>query len=66
MRYSFIVSGSVSQAVTTALPEMSSSAFPTGGTALFGPVKDEADALTMLALINGLGLAVVEMRRLPD
>jgi hypothetical protein len=45
---------------------LASTTFPTGGTALFGPIQDEADVFTMLARIVGLGLSVIEMRRLPD
>ena len=66
MRYEFIVTGSVPQDVKAELPEMTSTVYPTGGTALFGPIRDEADVLTMLARIHCLGLSVVEMRRLPD
>lgn len=66
MRYEFIVKGPVSGAVAAALPELASTTFPTGGTSLFGPVQDEADIMTMFARISGLGLTVVEMRRLPD
>ena len=66
MRYEFIVQGSVSDAVQAQLPELSSTRYPTGGTALFGPVQDEADVLTMFERISSLGLCVVETRRLPD
>jgi hypothetical protein len=66
MRYEFIVTGSVSEDVKAELPEMASTAYPTGGTALFGPIGDEADVLTILARINCLGLSVIEMRQLPD
>jgi len=66
MRYEFVVKGSVTGAVAAALPEMASTTFPTGGTSLFGPVQDEADVMTMFARISGLGLTVVEMRRLPE
>jgi hypothetical protein len=66
MRYEFIVKGPVPAASAAELPEMASTDYPTGGTALFGPVQDEADVMTMLARILGLGLSVIEMRRLPD
>ena len=66
MRYEFIVTGSVSEAIEVELPELTSTSYPTGGTALFGPVRDEADVLTMLSRITGLGLSVIEMRQLPD
>lgn len=66
MRYEFIVLGTVSDDAKAALPELSSGPFPTGGTVLFGPVRDEADVSSLLARISDLGLTVVEMRRLPD
>ena len=66
MRYEFIVTGSVSEAIEVELPELTSTSYPTGGTALFGPIRDEADVLTMLSRITGLGLCVIEMRQLPD
>ena len=66
MRYEFIVTGSVSEAIEAELPELTSTSYPTGGTALFGPIRDEADILTMLSRITGLGLSVIEMRQLPD
>ena len=45
---------------------MAATTSATGGTALFCPVPDAADVLTILARITGLGLCVIEMRRLPD
>ena len=66
MRYEFIIRGSLSEAVMAALPELSSTPYPTGGTVLFGPVQDEADVATLFARFADLGLSVVEMRRLPD
>ena len=66
MRYEFIVKGSISRAVEAALPDMSSAPYPTGGSVLFGPVRDDADVMTMFARICSLGLSVVEIRRLPD
>jgi hypothetical protein len=66
MRYEFIIRGSLSEDVMGALPELSSTPYPTGGTVLFGPVRDEADVATLLARFADLGLSVVEMRRLPD
>ena len=66
MRYQFIVVGPVSDVAAAELPDMASTTHPTGGIALFGPVQDESDALTMLGRIRGLGLSVIEMRRLPD
>ncbi len=66
MRYQFIVSGSVSDEAMAALPELRATPYPTGGTVLFGPVRDVADISTLLARIADLGLSVVEMRPLPD
>ena len=66
MRYEFIVTGSVWEAIEAELPELTSTSYPNGGTALFGPIRDEADVLTMLSRITGLGLCVIEMRQLPD
>ncbi|MDP3968848.1 MAG: hypothetical protein Q8Q02_11255 [Nocardioides sp.] len=66
MRYEFLVVGSISEAVLAALPGLSASTFPMGGTALFGPVRDEADVSSLLARFADLGISVVEVRRLPD
>ena len=66
MRYEFIVRDTVSDGVAAEVPELSSAAYPSGGTALYGPVQDEADVLTLLARLRDLGLSVVEIRRLPD
>ncbi|WP_345201634.1 hypothetical protein [Fodinibacter luteus] len=66
MRYQFIVVGSVPDTIAEQVPEMASAPFPPGGTALFGPVQDEADILTMLARLVSLGLSVIDMRPLPD
>ena len=66
MRYEFIVKDAVPGDVAVELPELRRTSYPTGGTSLFGPVRDEADVHTLLARINALGLSVVEMRRLPD
>ena len=66
MRYEFNIRGSVSDDVKAALPELSSTPYPTGGTVLFGPVQDESDVSSLLARFSDLGLSVVEMRRLPD
>jgi hypothetical protein len=66
MRYEFIVKDAVPGDVAAELPELRRNSYPTGGTSLFGPVRDEADVHTLLARLNALGLSVVEMRRLPD
>lgn len=66
MRYEFIVSGSVSDAALAALPGLRAAPYPTGGTVLFGPVRDASDVSSWLARFSDLGLTVVEMRPLPD
>lgn len=66
MRYEFIVTGKVSEVVLTELPELSATSAPAGGTALFGPVRDDADIATFLRRFADLGIRVVEMRQLPD
>ena len=66
MRYQFIVRGSVSEAVAEDLPEMTCTSYPTGGTSLHGPVRDEADISSVLARMLDHGLSVVELRSLPD
>jgi hypothetical protein len=66
LRYEFIVRGTVSDDLMAALPELSASPFPTGGTVLYGPVRDEADVSSLLARLSDLGLSVIEMRSLPD
>ena len=66
MRYEFIVKDCVTCDVADELPELRGTSYPTGGTSLFGPVRDEADVETLLARLTDLGLSVVEMRRLPD
>ena len=66
MRYEFIVKEAVRADVAAELPELCGTQYPTGGTSLFGPVRDEADVETLLARIIHLELSVVEVRRLPD
>lgn len=66
MRYEYIVGDVVSDEVAAELPEMAHCPFPTGGTSIFGPLRDESDVLTLLARITALGLTVLAVRRLPD
>ncbi len=66
MRYEFIVQGVVPDDVLLELPELAAAPYPTGGTALFGPVRDGADVMTILARLTSLGLHIVEVRALPD
>ena len=66
MRYDFVVRGSVPDDVAEDLPEMALARHATGGTSLYGPVRDEADVSTLLARILHHGLSVVEVHPLPD
>ena len=66
MRYGFIVKGQVPDEVVDDLPGMSRAHHPTGGTSLYGPVRDESDVLSLLARLRDHGLPVVEFRPLPD
>jgi hypothetical protein len=66
MRYEFVVAGSVNQDLAETLPELSVAPYPTGGSSLFGPVRDEADLARLLATLRQLGLSVVDVHRLPD
>lgn len=66
MRYQFIVKGPVPDDVAEDLPEMARTVHPTGGIALYGPVRDESDVSTILARILHHGLSVIEVRPLPD
>lgn len=65
-RYEFILRGSVSDTVLAAFPQLARATYPTGGTVLFGPVRDSSDVLSIMARIGDFGLCVVEMRQLPD
>ena len=56
MRYEFIVKDTVPGDVAVELPELCGTYYPTGGTSLFGPVRDEADVETLLARLGDLGL----------
>lgn len=66
MRYEFVVRDQVLPEVQAELPEFSSTPFPTGGTALCARTIDDSDLLSLVVRLEYLGLAVVEMRHLPD
>ena len=66
MRYAFIVRDRVPADVRAELPEFSSTPCPTGGTALCARPRDQSDLLSLVARLEHLGLAVIEMRHLPD
>jgi hypothetical protein len=66
VRYEFLIAGQVSDTVHAAFPELEAVAAPTGGTALYGPVRDASHLRGLLARFDELGVSVVEMRQLPD
>lgn len=66
VRYEFLVAGTVSEIVEAAFPELTVTRAPAGGTALYGPVEDDATVREILNRFEDLGLSVVEMRQLPD
>jgi hypothetical protein len=66
VRYEFLLDVGVSDTVIAAFPELKVIRSPGGGTAMFGPVRDEAELMGLLTRFANLGLKVVEMRRLPD
>ena len=57
MRYEFIVKDTVPGDVAVDLPELCGTAYPTGGTWLFGPVRDASDVETLVARLADLGLS---------
>ncbi|HKG52276.1 MAG TPA: hypothetical protein VKB14_17745 [Actinomycetales bacterium] len=67
VRYEFLIAVRLSETARAAFPELNTGAAPVGGgTALWGPVQDDADLAGFLARFANLGLTVVEMRQLPD
>jgi hypothetical protein len=66
MRYEFLIAGRVSDTVRAAFPDFAFAAGPAGGTVVYGPVRDRAELRGLLESLEDLGLAVVEMRKLPD
>jgi hypothetical protein len=66
VRYEFLMSGTVSDTVLSAFPELSAGKGPAGGTVLFGAVYDDAHLHGLLARFQAFGLTLLEMRRLPD
>jgi AAA+ superfamily predicted ATPase len=63
MRYAFVVRGAVSEIVEAALPEMTVTAHPVGGTVLVADTGD-ADLLAQVQRLGDLGLLIVEARLL--
>jgi hypothetical protein len=66
VRYEFLLSVSLSATARAAFPELEVGPGPTGGTSLWGPVRDDVHLAELLARFAYLGLTVVEMRQLPD
>lgn len=66
VRYEFLLAGRVSELVVAAFPELTVGISPGGGTALFGPVTDDAQLYGLLDRFQSFGLTVVELRQLPD
>ncbi|MGY1699404.1 hypothetical protein [Geodermatophilus sp. SYSU D00766] len=66
MRYEFLIPGRASESVVAAFPELLVGVGATGGTVLFGPVKDGAHLHGLLDRFQHLGLTIVELRQLPD
>ena len=66
MRYEFIVRDCLRSDGRAELPEFSSTPSPTGGTSLCAPTLDQSNLLSLVARLEYLGLAVIEMRHLPD
>jgi len=67
VRYEFLIGARISETVRAAFPELEVGPSPAGGgTALWGPVRDDTQLAEFLARFAHLGLTVVEMRQLPD
>jgi hypothetical protein len=66
MRYEFLLPGRVSESVPSAFPELTTAASATGGTVMYGPIKDSAHLHGLLDRFQTFGLTVVELRQLPD
>ncbi|MCW2536733.1 MAG: uncharacterized protein JWQ26_2432 [Modestobacter sp.] len=66
MRYEFLLPGHVSESVQSAFPELTTAASATGGTAMYGPIRDSAHLHGLLDRFECFGLTVVELRQLPD
>ena len=66
VRYEFLLSGRVSELVLSAFPELTTVVSPAGGSAMYGPVKDDAHLHGLLDRFQTLGLTVLELRQLPD
>ncbi|QNG21032.1 hypothetical protein G4H71_08405 [Rhodococcus triatomae] len=65
VRYSFTISGELSERVLAAFPELSTVEAPRAFTTLQGPVSSPTALRGLLARFDSLGLTVIEMSRLP-
>jgi hypothetical protein len=64
-RYEFRVGQQLSATAVASFPELSVAA-GTGGTVLFGHVRDDAELHGILSRLQLLGLDILDMHRLPD
>ncbi|MGV9613829.1 hypothetical protein [Nocardia xishanensis] len=65
-RYQFIIDGELSDRAVAAFPDLDVAPSSSGTTSLFGPVADPTAMRAILAMIDNLGLTLLEMRQLPD
>lgn len=66
MRYEFLIAGCVSDTVRAAFEGFDVQEGPAGGTVIYGPIRDKAALLGVVARFDNLGLTLIEMRQLPD
>jgi hypothetical protein len=65
-RYQFIVSGTPSDLVANAFPELVvAPVSDLGGMSLHGELRDQAEVRSVVARLDDLGLTLLEMRRIP-
>ncbi|WP_067840728.1 hypothetical protein [Nocardia lijiangensis] len=65
-RYQFVIDGELSDRALAAFPDLDAAQSSIGTTSLFGPVPDPTAMRAILAMIDNLGLTLLEMRQLPD
>jgi len=65
-RYQFIVSGTPSDLVANAFPELTlAPVSDLGGMSLHGDLADQSAVRSVMARLDDLGLTLLEMRRIP-
>jgi len=65
-RYQFIVSGTPSDLVAKAFPDLVvAPVSDLGGMSLHGELRDQAAVRSVVARLDDLGLTLLEMRRIP-